>query len=157
VKPGRSQPYGKSVFKKTQRKNVGNRGTLSSPSFLPPPANCSDMGASWQSPEQKAFIGEHTPSYIQHSTDGTLRDGFWPDFLEKWFKAWPPSDMSPDLIEKGGSAVQAERRKKVYVSMIRPSKNQLKLTICTATEAHLQSVHGRCRYRRSAESSPRKW
>jgi hypothetical protein len=76
------------------------------------------MGVSWQTPDQKAFIEEHLPSYIQHSTDGTLKTMFWSGFLEKWFETWPLPEPSAELSEKEGSvqkATKAVRDKKVGV------------------------------------------
>ena len=104
------------------------------------------MGASWQTAEQKAFIAEHTPSYVQHATDETLKE-FWPGFLEKWFTAWPISDPSPDILTKAGSmqsAMQLQRCTKISVSIIYPWKNRLELTVCIATEACVQRGHGGC-------------
>jgi len=93
------------------------------------------MGASWQTPDQKAFIEEHVPSFVQHSTDGTRKD-FWPNFLAKWFEAWPLPEPSPDLVEKEGDAqkiTKAERGKKISVSTVYPLASQLELTIHPAT------------------------
>jgi len=53
------------------------------------------MGVSWQTPDQKVFIEEHLPAYFQHLPDGTVKSAFWPDFFNKWFKAWPLPEPSP--------------------------------------------------------------
>lgn len=79
------------------------------------------MGVSWQTPEQKAFIESYLPLYFQHSTDETLKAGFWPNFKEKWFESWPLPEPSPEVVEKEGSVEKAkkvERSKKVCVSMV---------------------------------------
>jgi hypothetical protein len=77
------------------------------------------MGASWQSPDQKEFIEEHVPSFIQHTEDGTVKTGFWPGFLDKWFKAWPLQTPSLDLAEMGGEAqkeAKTKRKQRINVS-----------------------------------------
>jgi len=99
------------------------------------------MGASWQTPDQRVFILEHTPSYVQHVANKT-KAVFWADFLEKWFEAWPLKAPEPELIEKAGSlkgALVLCRAIKVNVSTIYLPTNQLELTVHTATEACLQS------------------
>ena len=106
------------------------------------------MGVSWQTPEQKAFIGQHLPSYIEHSVDGTLKNTFWPNFLEKWFGAWPIPEPTPELAEGGGNnqnAMKGERARKVAVSAVYSPTHQPRLTFCTATEARVQKRVGRCR------------
>jgi hypothetical protein len=108
------------------------------------------MGASWQTPDQKAFIEEHIPLYIQHSTNGTAKKAFWPDFLKKWFTSWPLPELSPELVEgeestQAQEAIKLERGRKISVSTVCLPTNQLGLTIHTATEACFQSgVGGRC-------------
>ena len=77
------------------------------------------MGVSWQTQDQKEFITEHLPSYFQHSEDGTLKTVFWPNFFEKWFKAWPVPE--PSQVEgegDAGSIIKAERKKKMNVSAV---------------------------------------
>ena len=72
-------------------------------------------------PDQKVFIEKYFPSYVQHSLDGTAKGGFWPGFLNEWFKAWPLPEPSPELVEKEGSvqkAARSERNKKVGVSKV---------------------------------------
>ena len=77
------------------------------------------MGVSWQTQDQKEFITEHLPSYFQHSEDASLKTAFWPDFFEKWFKAWPIPE--PSLVEEDtASIVRAERTKKIGVSAVHP-------------------------------------
>lgn len=79
------------------------------------------MGLSWQTAEQKEFIDEFIPSFIKHSADGTAKDEFWPDFLGKWFKAWPVPEPSPDLVQNPGEAqnkMQEECRKRASVSTV---------------------------------------
>lgn len=96
--------------------------TILSPHFLTDRTTAT-MGASWQTPEQRAFIEEHFLSYSQHSTDKTLKTGFWPGFFDKWFKSWPLPEPSPDLVNSAGSmkkAKKAERDKKVNVSTVYP-------------------------------------
>jgi hypothetical protein len=117
------------------------------------------MANSWQSPEQKAFIEEHIPSYVQHIANGTAKTKFWPDFLVEWFKAWPLSEPTPELVEEKGNvqkALKSMRSKKISVSAIYLRTSRLELTVRTATEACLQV---RCRQqsnRRPTESSPRR-
>ena len=100
------------------------------------------MGVSWQTPDQKAFIDNHIPSYIQHLADGTVKSTFWPGFFDEWFEAWPLPEPSSDQVEeKGGTekAAKEGRIKKIGVSTIYPLMIRLVLTIHAATEAHLQS------------------
>lgn len=84
------------------------------------------MGASWQTPEQKAFIGNHTPSYFQHLESDTLKT-FWPDFLKKWFELWPlpESEPAPSPVEGSTKAPKSERSKKVAVSVFHAQTSQL--------------------------------
>jgi len=102
------------------------------------------MGVSWQTPDQKAFIEDSIPSYTQHSAAGTDKAEFWPDFLERWFKAWPLPEPSPDIVQKEGSvekATKADRKRRVGVSTITcqrvnlssPSTQQLKRVFKTGT------------------------
>jgi len=77
------------------------------------------MGASWQTTEQKAFIEDHHESFTQHLDRGTVKTIFWPEFLDRWFKAWPLPAPTPDQIEKEGhveKAAKVERSKKIKVS-----------------------------------------
>ena len=79
------------------------------------------MGVSWQTPDQKAFIELHLPSYAKHSESSTVKTAFWPEFFEKWFKNWPIPEPSPNLVPEGGSVqqvVKADRKKKIEVSTI---------------------------------------
>jgi hypothetical protein len=79
------------------------------------------MGASWQTPEQKSFIEDHLHSFTQHSTAGTAKAIFWPEFIDKWFEKWPLPDPVPELVEKAGSvekAVKVDHIKKVEVSTV---------------------------------------
>ena len=79
------------------------------------------MGTTWQLPEHKAFIREHLASYTQHKAAGTENTVFWPEILEKWFKEFPPSEPTPELIEEHGSleaAKKVTRAKRVAVSVI---------------------------------------
>ena len=136
------------------------------PPFLsiPLPACCTDratatMGVSWQTPDQKAFIELHLPSYAKHSESSTVKTAFWPEFFEKWFKNWPIPEPSPDVVPEGGSVqqvVKADRKKKIEASTIHLPTNRPELTTCTATEAYLQSVDGHQYSWGPTESSPRR-
>jgi len=80
------------------------------------------MGASWQTPDQRIFIEDHFPSYLQHLAANTL-NAFWPDLLKKWFKLWPLPDPEPTCDPAEGEdaklkAVKSERSKKIAVSMV---------------------------------------
>jgi len=110
------------------------------------------MGGSWQTPEQKAFIEENTPSFTQHSTDGTKKE-FWLNFLAKWFKAWPLPEPSPELVAKEGMdrAMKLERSKKIGVSTVYPLMNLPELTIRTATQTCLRGDFRRHYGRRSTK------
>ena len=70
--------------------------------------------------DQKEFITEHLPSYFQHLEDVSLKTVFWPDFFEKWFKAWPIPEPSPVEGEDMVSIVRAEHTKKIGVSAVHP-------------------------------------
>jgi hypothetical protein len=79
------------------------------------------MGASWQTPDQKTFIAEHLSSYIEHSSGETLKTLFWPNFLDKWFEAWPVPEPPAELAEGGENAqgaTKGERAKKTAVSTV---------------------------------------
>lgn len=81
------------------------------------------MGVSWQTPDQKAFIEDHIPLYIQHLESGTVKTAFWPDFFEKWFKSWPLSEPLPDIVQEEGSApptTKVNHKKKMDVSTVYP-------------------------------------
>lgn len=99
------------------------------------------MGVSWQTPEQKTFIGEHLSSYVQHSADGTLRTVFWPEFLDKWFEAWPTPELAHPVEDErtAQDAIKAERTKKIAVSATRLPADRPELTVRVATKACLQS------------------
>ena len=100
------------------------------------------MGVSWRSDDQKSFIDERIPSYIQHIASGTVKTGFWPSFLDEWFKAWPVPELTPDPTGEEGNAQKAprsERGKRISVSTIYLLTDCLELTIHVATEARLQS------------------
>ena len=79
------------------------------------------MGALWQTPDQKVFIGSYLPSYSQHVKDKTLKS-FWPNFFDKWFQLWPLPE--PDVDAVGGETarqdmLKADRVKKINVSASR--------------------------------------
>ena len=121
------------------------------------------MGVSWQSADQKAFIEDYLPSFIQHSADGTAKGIFWPDFTKKWFEKWPVPEPAPDAIN--GSLVKAaERAKKIGVSglhilteradpNIRPAQ-QLKRVLKTAAAS--DDATGGRRDLRLEDPAPRK-
>ena len=71
------------------------------------------MGTSWQSDEQKEFIADHIPSYAEHVLKGTDKKGFWPGFLDLWFKKWPIPGPSLNPDEEGerveGEGAEGER------------------------------------------------
>ena len=102
------------------------------------------MGASWQTAEQKMFILEHTPSYVQHIANKT-KVIFWIDFLKKWFKAWPLGEPTAKQIRKSRKLKNRQslpalcRTEKINVSTVYLLTSRLELTIHTATEACLQS------------------
>lgn len=80
------------------------------------------MGVTWQTPDQKLFIEESLPGFVQHFTAGTVKAIFWPEFFEEWFVRWPLPEPTPDLIEKKGNvekATKAARKKQVDVSISR--------------------------------------
>lgn len=118
------------------------------------------MGATWQTPEQKAFIKEHLASYAQHSTNGTLKTTFWPKFLNKWFETWPIPESSPEVEEEGDAqdgaksqdGEKSEQAKKVTISVVYLSAGQPGLTVRAATEARLQSRLGQRRHRGPTKS-----
>ena len=48
-----------------------------------------------------------------------MKTMFWPDFFEKWFKAWPI--LEPSLVKAevdAQSAIKTERAKKMAVSVV---------------------------------------
>lgn len=86
------------------------------------------MGVSWQTADQKKFFEEHTPSYLQHVADETVKTLFWPGIINKWFEMWPNPEPSPELVTEHKTAKEAEkneRAKKITVSLIWPPPNQL--------------------------------
>jgi len=96
------------------------------------------MGGSWQTAEQKLFIEEHLSSYVQHSADETLKTTFWPNFFDKWFKAWPLPESSPNEGGDVQQATKSERKKKIGVSMLRSVCQSTRLTVFAASEACLR-------------------
>ena len=80
------------------------------------------MPLSWKDNEQQRFFEVHLASYVSSLEGGKLKDSFWPMITEKWFKLWPLSEPSAELVEQQGSVDKAEKvlkTKKIEVSMTR--------------------------------------
>ena len=78
------------------------------------------MGKSQCTKEQQYFFEEHLTSFTSSSEEGKLKDSFWPMITEKWFKLWPLSEPTADLIKQEGTVEKATRvlkAKKVDVSI----------------------------------------